>query len=209
MQIYLILTFLKKFFLPNFDSAQRYIPYSCPISAKTHSFSSSPYVYPWGTNKINLRHSSTLHAPPVRHAHQCSLHGKYRCTLPLCRRTRLRSGRGWSNTGWSPSRSNHPWSRLGSGSVGLRWGGWGGTRWRTRRWRGQSCWSVALRCTSCSSCTAHADTHCRRMGEPDVMEEEREKTLVVNVKTSGATFNFLVYYKVVKSIIFCFNLNNN
>lgn len=102
--------------------------------------------------------------------HRCSLHGRCRCTLPLCGRTPPHSGRGWSNTGWSPSRSNHPWIQLGSGSAGLRWGGWAETRWRARRWKGRSCWSAARRCTSCSSGTAHAGKRCRRTGEPGVTE---------------------------------------
>lgn len=128
----------------------------------------------WNVPSPHLRHSSTntCSLPPLS-THQCSLHGRYRCTLLLCGRTPLRSGRDWSNTGWSPSRSNHPWSPPGSGSVGPRWDGWAGTRWRARRWRGRSCWSAALRCTSCSSGTAHADTRCRRTGEPGVTGEER------------------------------------
>lgn len=105
--------------------------------------------------------------------HQSSLHGRCRCSLPLCGRTPLRSGRGWSSTSWSPSHSNPPWSPLGIGSAGPRWDGLVGTRWRVRRWRGQSCWSEAPKCTSCSSGKAPANTRCHQMAEPGLMWEDR------------------------------------
>lgn len=109
--------------------------------------------------------------------HRWSPLGRYRCTLPLCGHIPLRLGRGWSNTGWSPSHSNHPWNPLDSDSEGPRSGGWAGTTWKVRRWMEQSCWSAALRCTSCSSDMAPANTHCHRMGEPVVMAERRFNSL--------------------------------
>lgn len=116
-----------------------------------------------------FKHSTRTHSLAT---HRCSLRGRYRCTLPLCGHTPLRSDRGWSSTGWSLSHSNHPWIPLGSGSVVLRWGGWAGTRWRVRRWRGQSCWNAALRCTSCSSGKAPASTRCHQTGGPGAIAEE-------------------------------------
>lgn len=121
--------------------------------------------------------------------HLCSLHGRYRWTPPLCGRTRHHSDRGWSSTGWSLSRSNRPWSQPGSGSEGPRWGGWDGTRWRARKWRGRSCWSAAPRRTSCSSCTALGDTRCHRMGEPAETGESTGRNANIVLKTQKTTNN--------------------
>lgn len=111
--------------------------------------------------------------------HRCSLHGRCRCSLLLCGHTLLHSGRGWSSTGWSPSRSNRPWSPPGTGTASRQWDGSGGTRWKATRWRAQNYWSAELRCTSCSSGRALANTRCHRMGEPWTMEEEKGKRKVL------------------------------
>lgn len=121
---------------------------------------------------LSEKHSTHTHTSPT---HLCSPLGRCKCSRPLCGRTPLHSGKGWSSTGWSRSRSSRQWSPRGSDSADPRWGGWAGTRWRARRWRGRSCWSAGPRCTSCSSGTAHGDTRCRQMGEPEVMERKRKR----------------------------------